>query len=1428
MTTKCKIIPESKTCPSVLPQLTAEVQTHEGIRSIIYEETLDPIVLDIFKNILKTVKERWAEKLEGKTPISLIAYILGKWGYGKTHYAIKLQQMANEENVLARYIIFDNIIEKARKGNWRSPSELRDMMAKMMIEGASDNKPIIVILDEFESLVSVHWVGSESERMLVDAFIELYQALVNPDVEYLSGLRGRLHLVLLLTPAASIKLEQLLDEPLKKGKIKSRYDFIIYLRPLTKDESLRLLKRYTAETVGVSLTDVVARIDYINLIYYITGGIPRILLSLLRELGRVAEQQCQNKNSRCCVCPLEGKDFLMAIARADLVNSEGETYKPVQNFLLSLATTLSSDMLEALLTLKPVDNKMTGIFEKYGVKYEKAAVYGPMPYSVVARWIDNITQRLCHSRGDCIEDLSQALQYLILVGDQGYYIILPDDIRIINDWLYMLGWSTGQLPPTLDAHDIAPKAERQKAYVLDPRTLRSLYKSPIEGIFDFIIDPRLRIEVQRKLEIIGSDSEKLMNYATMGLTLMLNTIGDRLISELIVEGSDIFYRYEEGGVGFRIPIEIKSYNQDAIKNNSIIFVMGKRRPHTTTKGRQILIGPKEGELRLLAAVALALDMSNNPYKDLDMVRLDELGRRLVEALELSRALRKIASNLVEMGIIVRPIDHADVFKTGSVNERFNALSDVIKYLAVLGGRSRYVTINELVDFIWNLSYATPYGRSNWGWCGIKFMEIGKFSDMKDPETRERLEKIITNALNALVSEGLVSKILTPEGLGYKITFDSLTLRLLELNDNILGEHKIKDHYEILKKYFVFPSDKVNKNIAVKRLMLRKDLLVYLDYNYKSDQELLGNIEKILLNVNNLKNKLNFLYTRIEEDGRQIEKVTGKSANEVLGTIVICKGAGRGNKASCKIIDLNFIKNSLELINNTGRKLKGTPEGIVRLSNDYLKTLERLSTAYLDILGKVMDLVKESINKAIININTIKNYKETIKMDILQTRLAEANQLNELIDTVIQGKYEEIYKEFKYNFKEIIKRAQEVIDLIRKNKKDKVKSIAINYNFDLCYRGGYRRAALEYNPLVKQLYSENLIFKSLQSSLTETERLLKDIHKSIEKFSTFAEHSILDIKQIERTIINKYYDLISKDYPSLQALANAISLTIDYIRSDIKRIQEQQMSIKMLKEKNTKLKDDIKHLTNKIENLNNGLNKLEFISLSDPTIYEKLSNLKRKVKENKNLLARLEGLINQHLNSCSQFDLLRMISLNECRKNVEKLEKQLVDLSNNFELLANEYNNIVKLIKSHIKKDINRMKKLLGITHSIYLRELQLKRIEAEEAVILTHKGLEILSQVKSVDGFEEIKFAIIKLNEAKKLYQEARRIPGSEKVELFLEILDILEERKKIGIGELISLLKNKVRTNENISDLLEDLDTLFKNFGVRLTIIMESHSDIS
>jgi len=780
-----------KSCTDILRQPTAEAVYREPGELDL--TAADPAVLGELREFVRIAWSRWKEAARGEPAESAVAYIVSPWGYGKTFYGLVLRRLAEERGFRALYITFDDIEEYLSEAMRPDDTaqRLAAQLARHFYERASaeTGDPVIVIIDEVETMVKTGSALTDKERRVIDAFITLYQSLVNPRIGAeapgrLRAYQGRLHLALLLTPAANIRLLGVLEEFMKSGKILRRYDKFIRIRPPAKPQAYRIASSYLEKHIGIGLEELLDNPAFFNTLYHVTSGIPGPLLDLVRQLATISERQCKQETVKCCIVPYGAKSLLEALNKIELPATEGDRYKPLTELAYTIAPEMPEHLLEKLLAFQPLTREEAAELGSYGIITRKTIIYGGLQERDVASWIDTLSNALCRGASeDCRSETRRAAQYLVRLEPNGktYAIVLPASTQELIEWLTDLGWLGGlHAPENLAPTPPKPKGEARPGYIIPPGAARKLFSTPEYIGLEFIIEQRVRRDVANKIEDMLKQEEKISIYISKGLEEAL-----RITHEQDTQGSwpikydnTLYYEFLHNNRLYKVPIDIT----DSIENageTSIILFTGKTEniKNGELQKRVITVDLPEGDKRFLLALHAAIEYHGEDTIDKHMVA--ERARRIATTLDLANKLRKISLNMINLGIIIEPRTYEEYLTThGSPRDKFNLLKDTLSYLIALGGYEQPRRTHDITQLIWNLVQITPYSEKGKKWCGMKVEPVGRYSDIKDPESRERLNHLIQTSLIILQEENLIEQEIIQNKIFYIFNKNEILLKRL--------------------------------------------------------------------------------------------------------------------------------------------------------------------------------------------------------------------------------------------------------------------------------------------------------------------------------------------------------------------------------------------------------------------------------------------------------------------------------------------------------------------------------------------------------------------------------------------------------------------------------------------------------------------------
>jgi len=833
---------------------------------------------------LRGVVEKAEAYSVGGAPQSVVAAVVGEWGLGKSHAARIIEDAARR--IAVRRVVFDNIVDVvgvlgSRLG--RTPNELE---ARQAIEEylSGGGLPAIVVVDEVESLISAAASGTPLKRVAADAFFDLVKGLLNPEVEAARGLRGRLHLVLLLTPAAFHALRSHLQERGIGGKLLRRIE-IVRLRPLLKHESLMVARAYLESSLGIKVEELFSDPRLLETYHEATGGNPGNIVYLAAQT--VIANTCPDGD---CVCKITPERMLSALINSVLVDEAGETYPAVDRQLAQALLEEAQGDPEAIIlalgsaSTRP-DTRTLQVLGRLGLDPVQVILYTIGGPGRVSAWLSTASRRACGAREECREELARALSHLLHADTWNTYTIgAPKDHEVLASWLEYLGWE-----PESGADRILEGVEGGvPGYALPPDRLARLLSLHGRLGAAYLRDPGARERVREVFRRVEADPERFAGKVAEGLAIVLREalgLGDAELGLLAWEPTykDVVYRVMvrpdpsmlAGGVPEcpeKALVQLVLHYEDESPGGDCPL--------------HVQIPLAHGTARRLALLALAYELAR---ESLDEGLVREEVEDIARGLQLEQKLHDVLPRLERAGILVTPQSRGIELARRRVGtgKAGKLLADTHKLLVAMGGARKPVNLDDLTGALTTLTRATPYVSEKGGrgrrqrWCGAL---VPSFSvlDIKD-EKPENLALLFEHSLQALVEEGLARA----EGLSYYSTAsgDPLLCRLL-----LAGG--VED--DLLDEYFILPKEGLLREQALERLEARMEAAQHLGVETALWNGTCQPGSPTLRDPPAGQDTPRRLYERVEKAPFEVAQRTGVKARH-YPAIVICK------KKACKAV-----------------------------------------------------------------------------------------------------------------------------------------------------------------------------------------------------------------------------------------------------------------------------------------------------------------------------------------------------------------------------------------------------------------------------------------------------------------------------------------------------------------------------------------------
>jgi hypothetical protein len=776
-----------------------------------------------------------ARRLEG-SGLSLVAFIVGEWGLGKTYTGDLIVREAEALGLRAVRVPYDNLLDAARSamGGGGDP-----LAARRALEEYLSSRGGVVVVDEVESAIrSLRGRAILVDEVANNAFFEIVKGLLNPELGAAQKLRGRVHLVLLLTREAYRLLTEMLRVQGVAGKFLRRAE-IVFLRPLSKLESLRLLEAYTRALTGLEAGEVFEDPRLLEVFHLVSQGNPGVALEMLAHVLRWHVSACGGG----CICRVTPLSLLRSLMDAAVMVEEGVVASPVNEALAPTVLAAASASRAALLLIASGSALLPG---EYGERDLEALARARMrPTRVVvarlgsqadaAEWLSGVARRYCpRGSGECVSAVISALSWLVHPHPEGgFFAALPEKPEEAAAWLEALGWPPGRLPRE-------PHAELQPGgpgwapggLALPPDRLAALYRVRGGAGLEFVADPRARERARVLLEEAEGRPEALARLVSRGL--------EALALHALPAGrgeSGLYYEYsrsEHGEtVAYHVPLRVDArglYSPEealeecaaSLEAQASITILpvpeDYQAPSRGCPGLVVLHLP-QGVQRRLAAVAAALEAAGEAVDEELLARELEF---LAESLGLAESVAAAAERLYDEVVIVAPVSQGvrsarEAPGVGDYRIAAAFLADAHRYLVAAGGRGAAAP-EEAAGLAVALAKLAPFGRSGAErWCGAEIPYVSA-AGLKD-ESPGMVERAVVQGLRALVEEGMARAVQA----GYRSSVDSdpIAARILRLPQGVEVDG------DLIGRIFILPSSETLRAYSLARVEARLQALAQL-------------------------------------------------------------------------------------------------------------------------------------------------------------------------------------------------------------------------------------------------------------------------------------------------------------------------------------------------------------------------------------------------------------------------------------------------------------------------------------------------------------------------------------------------------------------------------------------------------------------------
>ena len=896
-----------------------------------------------------------AERLTG-SDVSLVAFVVGEWGLGKTHIAGLLVEEAAGRGLRAWRETYDNLLDEARRRMGGSPDVLRAKEA-MVERLASKGLPAIVVVDEVESAIrSLRGQGTPQDAAANNAFFELIKALLDPGIEAGRSLRGRLHLVLAMTPEAYRLVEENLHAQGVAGKFGRRIN-VYFLEPLAKHEMIRVLEAYTRLATGHPAREVFDDPRLLEAYHTISQGNPGAALQLLRRVLQWHRERCGDS----CICRVTPGSQLEAMAEATVTDESGRQVDVVANKWLARllareappgARLLAASTSAVLLEREEASGEDEAFLEGHGLSPVRAWAYR-VPGDRVEEWLSIVEERLCPARrAECTRGLRRFAGWLLHLDPRGGYIVAVPRERELREWARRLGWAPERDP---GPGDFAYGEDEGEALVLPPSRVWRLYQSRRVGV-EFLDDDLAR---RRALETLEEAQRDPAAYAVLVKKGLLEV----LANEGVPGAGEGSYEYiiENLGerVSYKIPVEVderglldpgrvvEECRASPERQARIIILPVAEDARVGAGGCPgiVLLPLQQGLQDSLASLAAGLEAARSLGVPVDSSLVRSLSRSLAEQLDLATGLHEAARRLEEAGLIVKPVSQglrraasAPGVPPGDPAEAARHLADTHGYLVAAGGGAGPVDAGRIQALTVLAAGLSPYGRPGQKWCGARVPRVAA-GGLKD-EPPDMVRRSIDLGLQALLEEGLAEG--GEEGYRSRAPRERLASLILRLQGDVDDD--------ALARAFILPASTQYRRMALDRLRVRLAALSHLGLAAPRDREASQGFWTRSYTIGRaqaprrlpLPPDTTMVRVALDEYGRRTRGTPWEGQAPSLGTLLVYKARGY------KVIapgDLEEARRILEEVDKT------TPAGA------------EFYRDFAEVIGRYAQLMKEAVTEA---------------------------------------------------------------------------------------------------------------------------------------------------------------------------------------------------------------------------------------------------------------------------------------------------------------------------------------------------------------------------------------------------------------------------------------------------------------------------------
>ncbi len=790
---------------------------------------------------LRTFLDNVLGESRADPPRSLVMLLTAPWGQGKSLVGRSiLAKLAGEKGVGYKYYSFEEFAETvyrelvSHKGPVNIEEYLRGKVLDLLEEALRENngRTTIVFLDEVEAFVEAYRrilagepLGLGPSRIalgLVEELLMVAKELMRGSREAARGLAGKVHLVLALTPEASLWLRRLFAEKGLEGRIFRRV-VEKQIPPITRRDAEKIVMLIMEDYHGLPSSFVDRSL--VNTLYLVSRGNPGILVQLVNSIVYEAYTLCRYYEKRDCVCRLEGKALLQVLSRVEIPYVPGyQQSTPLLDpaFAEKLAEAAEADpslgaaIARLLVLLEPIPATNIYRFEhvlaELGVPLNTYYAY----HGVNGEKLDEIVNALAvkHSTRIHRHFVREVVELLAPRTGDAYTVLVPASERDADELLF---FATSVLGTSIDRaafrnllEDLVAELEGEgfeprEALHPSPTGLWRIFPSLVAAGVPFLADPVEAARLLREVrELKRSDPEAYARFLLQGLARVLERGG------LAKKGPGKTHYYLLRGVYdtvYSVPLELASEAPRPSRGEDAEprIVVVPRRPgsYTPTPSKppvvvaSIDLGVYEEDS--LAVLGALLEGDGEEPRSLNERLFEEFSQLISSRLDSSEAIEKARREFVERGIAVPYLVRRERVERGySVLDFYRAV--------MVGGR-----VLEPRSTAWKLYHLyrlRPYKKGRMTtWCGIRVpsmlsvdLEPEDYRAYYDEAARKRylawLEERVRAFIEAAEDDWLVER----RGESVQLRLHPVSDRMKRVLKSLGGGAGLDE----LKRFFVFP------------------------------------------------------------------------------------------------------------------------------------------------------------------------------------------------------------------------------------------------------------------------------------------------------------------------------------------------------------------------------------------------------------------------------------------------------------------------------------------------------------------------------------------------------------------------------------------------------------------------------------------------